>query len=76
MSNNKKVEKLKKKVKPLELQKGFLQKILTPALFFYWLLLPTMADTSFFLIECMKRKHAVNLESIWETDWIITRFPA
>ena len=36
----------------------------------------TMADTSFFLIGCMKRQHAVTLESIWETDSIITRFPA
>ena len=35
-----------------------------------------MADTSFFFIGCRKRQHAVILESIWETDLIITRFPA
>ena len=35
-----------------------------------------MADTSFFLIGCMKRQHAVILESSWERDSIITRFPA
>ena len=35
-----------------------------------------MAVTSFFPIGCMKRQHAVILESIWETDLIITRFPA
>ena len=35
-----------------------------------------MAVTSFFPIGCMKRQHAVILESIWETDSIITRFPA
>ena len=34
-----------------------------------------MADTRFFLIGCMKRQHAVVLESIWETDSIITHFP-
>ena len=45
-------------------------------LFSYWLLLPTMADTNFFLIGCMKRQHAVILESIWEKDSIVTRFPA
>ena len=35
-----------------------------------------MAVTSFFPIGCMKWQHAVILESIWETDLIITRFPA
>ena len=35
-----------------------------------------MADTIFFPIGCMKRQHAVILESIWKTDLIITRFPA
>ena len=35
-----------------------------------------MAITSFFPIGCMKLQHAVILESIWETDLIITRFPA
>ena len=35
-----------------------------------------MADTSFFLIGCIERQHAVILESIWETESIITRFPA
>ena len=35
-----------------------------------------MADTSFFLNGCMKWQHAVILESIWETDSIITHFPA
>ena len=35
-----------------------------------------MAVTSFFPIGCMKRQHAVILESIWETDLIITRYPA
>ena len=35
-----------------------------------------MADTSFFSIGCMKRRHAVILESIWETDSIITHFLA
>ena len=34
-----------------------------------------MADTSFFLIGCMKRQHAIILESIWETDSIVTYFP-
>ena len=35
-----------------------------------------MAATSFFLIGCMKQQHDVILESTWETDLIITRFPA
>ena len=35
-----------------------------------------MAVTSFFPIGRMKWQHAVILESIWETDLIITRFPA
>ena len=35
-----------------------------------------MAVTSLFPIGCMKRQHAVILESVWETDSIITRFPA
>ena len=34
-----------------------------------------MAVTSFFPIGCMKRQHAVILESIWETDLNITHFP-
>ena len=35
-----------------------------------------MAVTSFFPIGCMKRQHAVILESTWEMGLIITRFPA
>ena len=35
-----------------------------------------MAVTSFFPNGCMKWQHAVILESIWETDLIITHFPA
>ena len=35
-----------------------------------------MTATSFFPIGCMKRQHAVILESTWETGLIITRFPA
>ena len=35
-----------------------------------------IAGTSRFFIGCMKWQHAGFLESIWETDPIITRFPA
>ena len=38
-------------------------------------LIGSIAATSLFPIGCMKRQHAVILESIWETDLIITRFP-
>ena len=36
----------------------------------------SMAATSFFPIGCMTWQHAVILESIWETDLTLTRFPA
>ena len=39
-------------------------------------LIGSIAATSLFPIGCMKRQHAVIPESIWETDLIITRFPA
>ena len=35
----------------------------------------SMAVTSLFSIGCIKRQHAVILESIWETDLNITHFP-
>ena len=35
-----------------------------------------MVGSSFFSIGCMKRQHAVILESIWEMDSIIIFFPA
>ena len=60
----------------MELHKYFLQKILTRAFFLLapaanpWLL------QAFFPIGCMTWQHAVILESIWETDLTLTRFPA
>ena len=71
---NIKVKKLETQINQWSCINNFLQKILTRA-FFYWLLLPIHADTSFFLIGCMIWQHAVILESIWETDLNITHFP-
>ena len=62
--------------KPLQLHKQFLQKNSNASIFPIGSCCQTMADTSFFSIGCMKRQHAVFLESIWETDSIITHFPA
>ena len=55
---------------------NFLQKNFNASFFPIGSCCQTMAVTSFFPIGCMKQQHAVILESIWETDLIITRFPA
>ena len=70
---NKKAEEIKT---PLKLHKKILQKNSNASFFPIGSYCQPMTATSFFLIGCMKRQHAVILESIWEMDSIITRFPA
>ena len=71
-----KIKKLENQINQWSCINNFLQKILTRVFFPIGSCCQSMAVTSFFPIGCMKRQHAVILESIWETDLIITRFPA
>ena len=67
---NKSIKKAGEMSEQLRLHISYLQKIPTRAVF----LVASAANklgTSRFLIGCMIWQHPVNLESIWETNWIM-----
>ena len=76
MLNNKEIKKLEKQINQWSCINNFYKKNSNASIFPIGSCCQTMAVTSLFPIGCMKQQHAVILESIWETDLIITRFPA